>query len=1008
MNENPRTNAGNEAEQAGRSYAKKGQSLAKKGTKKAVKGILKWLKFGSKVGLRKAALIMLKAKVIAIGVIAIKVILVLILIVVFYSVFRGPTNSVDEYQIIHHQAIEQGMVQFEEFDGEPDEDDINYTEEDARNERIAHEMENQLEYMQRGYVRAKVGEEGAFSNRVDNFFDYVSRHSFYLWLDENGDGEYELFSSTESDIRDGFDTEEDFLINKHLLFMMNEKIYYNDYLYPEAFAQPVFFDEEEFALASILDERGRVIPSAQDYKAVSGERVEEDNNDEEAHLRKNSVADIGLGTVFKYKQAEISRAVKGEIIQRDYWDTETNTVKTRDLETPEPFEYEVPVPEEEQEIYIIEKAVTFVGDFSFEYETQEVPIEELRDNSENEIGGANNEPVVKVFERTHYETGSVPMLTRVGGSDDDEEGSSDVGDDVYLEAIENGMSVNEAGGVSNVPSGYRPMYQANGTIWMTEVKIAEGHINHYRTGHLYETRPFLTNVEQETEVGEDYFTEYVGNFEAFLPENVLDPLDFHQRTGVQLGGIEDFNVGELADSDNVANCMARVGPDIAKYGDEFGVDPYLILAILAQESGGCNPRYEGRGQKGGGIAQFTAGPNDYIKANNLDVYNNPSHAVHALAELLGRRQEEFNGNVIMAAFSHNRGAGGARALMKMAEEAGLPTEGATPFLDPIVMEKARQYSAAHDSPGNQSYASKGANYDCVPEEMMAEVKSVSGVANNGTPYRYAEGFTYGDPCYLPNILRYYAGDIEDLAVEEGEEGSGLFDTLGSLVGSIGDFFGFGGGGNLTTDYDEDTPRFLVSSKLPEKPAQEILTWTSSFLYRIPLSLVGEEDTGDLGAMAFWDDDFIRRLENRDTFGFSASGQTIEDIIGMGESLKGTSYLWGGATNPNAGLDCSGLFWYILNELGFRVGGEDGYPRVTYTQQHVGVRIDSASDLQRGDMIFLDTLREGSPGHVAMYLGDGMTLHSGSSMGVSKISLDHWVNGGTFMFGRRVNFDEFKI
>ncbi|MGY2082385.1 C40 family peptidase [Blastococcus sp. SYSU DS0539] len=78
--------------------------------------------------------------------------------------------------------------------------------------------------------------------------------------------------------------------------------------------------------------------------------------------------------------------------------------------------------------------------------------------------------------------------------------------------------------------------------------------------------------------------------------------------------------------------------------------------------------------------------------------------------------------------------------------------------------------------------------------------------------------------------------------------------------------------------------------------------------------------------------------------------------------QGKPYVWGG-TGPG-GYDCSGLTWSAYQAAGVEI------PRTSRVQATAGVHVDRAN-LQPGDLIFFyDPV-----GHVGMYIGDGLMVHS---------------------------------
>jgi cell wall-associated NlpC family hydrolase len=82
------------------------------------------------------------------------------------------------------------------------------------------------------------------------------------------------------------------------------------------------------------------------------------------------------------------------------------------------------------------------------------------------------------------------------------------------------------------------------------------------------------------------------------------------------------------------------------------------------------------------------------------------------------------------------------------------------------------------------------------------------------------------------------------------------------------------------------------------------------------------------------------------------------------SRLGLPYVWGG-TDPNRGMDCSGLTQWAYGQAGIKI------PRTAATQT-VGQKVD-IGQIQPGDLVIWS-------GHVAMYIGNGQMVeepHTGS-------------------------------
>ncbi|NIK11215.1 C40 family peptidase [Alkalibacillus almallahensis] len=111
--------------------------------------------------------------------------------------------------------------------------------------------------------------------------------------------------------------------------------------------------------------------------------------------------------------------------------------------------------------------------------------------------------------------------------------------------------------------------------------------------------------------------------------------------------------------------------------------------------------------------------------------------------------------------------------------------------------------------------------------------------------------------------------------------------------------------------------------------------------------------------------------------------SMESVIQAGMSQRGTPYVWGGLST--SGFDCSGFLTWAFQQGGLNVDG-----RSTSDFVHVGTRV-SASQMQRGDLVFFDT--NGRNGHVGIYLGNGRFLGAQSSTGVAIANMNsgYWAN-----------------
>ncbi len=127
--------------------------------------------------------------------------------------------------------------------------------------------------------------------------------------------------------------------------------------------------------------------------------------------------------------------------------------------------------------------------------------------------------------------------------------------------------------------------------------------------------------------------------------------------------------------------------------------------------------------------------------------------------------------------------------------------------------------------------------------------------------------------------------------------------------------------------------------------------------------------------------------------YSASG-----LISVATAMKGVRYSWS-QESPDKGFDCSGLVYFCLRTCGVSTSR---YSASGFSQVSRWALISSASDLQRGDLVFFKNDSSSNVSHTGIYMGSGSFIHASSSAGkviVSSISTAYWTRN--FVCGRRV-------
>ena len=96
----------------------------------------------------------------------------------------------------------------------------------------------------------------------------------------------------------------------------------------------------------------------------------------------------------------------------------------------------------------------------------------------------------------------------------------------------------------------------------------------------------------------------------------------------------------------------------------------------------------------------------------------------------------------------------------------------------------------------------------------------------------------------------------------------------------------------------------------------------------------------------------------------------QELVNTAQSFMGTPYRWGGSSRQS-GFDCSGLTMTVYRKNGLNL------PRVAAEQYRTGRRI-SKNTLQKGDLVFFDTMGRGRVSHVGVYIGNGRFIHAPAS------------------------------
>lgn len=114
------------------------------------------------------------------------------------------------------------------------------------------------------------------------------------------------------------------------------------------------------------------------------------------------------------------------------------------------------------------------------------------------------------------------------------------------------------------------------------------------------------------------------------------------------------------------------------------------------------------------------------------------------------------------------------------------------------------------------------------------------------------------------------------------------------------------------------------------------------------------------------------------------------VIDAGETRLGRPYVYS-ASGPEA-FDCSGFTRWAWMQMGVTLPHNSG-------AQWDAVERIGLDELQPGDIVFDWGPGESSPGHVGLYVGDGMMIHAPNGGGVVRYDPLAWWTGATVAAGR---------
>ncbi|MFR3568204.1 MAG: SH3 domain-containing protein [Paraclostridium sordellii] len=124
-----------------------------------------------------------------------------------------------------------------------------------------------------------------------------------------------------------------------------------------------------------------------------------------------------------------------------------------------------------------------------------------------------------------------------------------------------------------------------------------------------------------------------------------------------------------------------------------------------------------------------------------------------------------------------------------------------------------------------------------------------------------------------------------------------------------------------------------------------------------------------GTIGYMSANYIGDVNSNPGAGESGTSQGADAVISLAKQQLGKPYVWG-AEGPSS-FDCSGFTQYV-----FKNAAGKNLPRVSKEQSKFGQSVNK-SNLQKGDLIFFDTDKDGVVNHVGIYIGNNEFIHASS-------------------------------
>lgn len=455
---------------------------------------------------------------------------------------------------------------------------------------------------------------------VKVFYTYFSDQSYWIVTDDSDDKTKPISpldpEVEDKQIKDKYGREEMFYISPDALFALDEMLHEGEFKAPEQFIQPVPYkvnDNGDLELIDIYDE---------EKKKMNVKSTKYDKDGKPTEEKTEGVWDYGFAPVMNYKEFEEEMQYKGRVTQVQKWDKERQEA--------------VWVSATGKDSDVVETDVTSLGNVWL-IDQLVSPGGTIRNEIRHEWQDTGEAWLPDPSEYTYTEKVDIRKWPLVHQKDEN-------GKKLYYH-----WNKEE----SNKP--YLSTEKSDHPFMMVE----ETYVKEERTfqkkveGTRWEKVPeYVGEPDFSGVTGTKYYKDYMTSYKTYLPKEVMTEFDIAERIkttdkklldlitptetdGSTLDGsvtqadVEGLQLGKDASNENYMRSLENLHY-FEKYGDMYGVDPYLLVAIAARESGGSHYDSNGNVKVGAatGLMQIENLGNRSVSAYNFETKQQESFSVN--------------------------------------------------------------------------------------------------------------------------------------------------------------------------------------------------------------------------------------------------------------------------------------------------------------------------------------------------------------------------------------------